>query len=345
MPDGLRSHREVTTVDLLADDAEAGARCVERIGPPAEAYRRHRYLRLEPRGRPPACKAELLQRVLVPDRLVGRHPLHAKRNLRRSRRRIPRRPSRLVDDRNVAHFERRAAAIRAHRERILGNDRHPVEAVRGDGGVNIVELVLRGRRPLEERESSVGEGALTFGPACPVFALHEGVVGCDRPERDAAPAIVGAHPRKPVRPGDPALEVENVRRLLPRPRRLVQAAVFVEPRDGKWCRTTVLCVLGLGFGLFSSPIIHAIMGSVERRYVGVAAATSATMRVSGQSFSMGIAALVLAVVVGRHEITASDLAHLLSSIRITFLIFAVLCAIGVVASLVGPGRRAKTHEG
>jgi MFS family permease len=101
----------------------------------------------------------------------------------------------------------------------------------------------------------------------------------------------------------------------------------------------VLCVVGLGFGLFSSPIIHAVMGSVDRRYVSVAAATSSTMRVAGQSFSMGIAALVLAVMVGRREITASDHVHLMSSIRTTFLIFASLCVIGVAASLVGPGRR------
>ncbi len=37
----------------------------------------------------------------------------------------------------------------------------------------------------------------------------------------------------------------------------------------------------------------------------MAAATSATMRVAGQSFSLGIAALVLAVIVGRHEIGPS----------------------------------------
>jgi len=121
---------------------------------------------------------------------------------------------------------------------------------------------------------------------------------------------------------------------------------FLRETSPYWYVITVLCILGLGFGLFSSPIIHTVMGSVDRRYVSVAAATSSTMRVSGQSFSMGIAALVLAVVVGRHEIGPSDHVNLLSSIRILFLIFAVLCVIGVVASLVGPGRRhAKTHEG
>jgi MFS family permease len=124
------------------------------------------------------------------------------------------------------------------------------------------------------------------------------------------------------------------------------AFTFLKEETPYWQVIIVLCVLGLGFGLFSSPIIHTIMGSVDRRYVGVAAATSSTMRVSGQSFSMGIAALVLAVVVGRHEIGVADHAHLLTSIHILFLVFAPLCVLGVVASLVGPGRRraAETHE-
>jgi MFS family permease len=117
------------------------------------------------------------------------------------------------------------------------------------------------------------------------------------------------------------------------------ALAFLGETTPYWYVITVLCVGGLGFGLFSSPIIHTIMGSVDRQYVGVAAATSSTMRVTGQSFSMGIAALVLAVKVGRHEIGVSDHVHLLSSIRVTFVIFASLCVIGVLASLVGPGRR------
>jgi len=87
------------------------------------------------------------------------------------------------------------------------------------------------------------------------------------------------------------------------------------------------------------------MGSVDQRYVGAAAGTSSTMRVAGQSFSLGIAALVLAVTVGRHEIGPADHANLLESIRVTFMIFAVLCVVGVLACLVGTGRRhAETHE-
>ncbi len=120
------------------------------------------------------------------------------------------------------------------------------------------------------------------------------------------------------------------------------AFVFLGPSTPYWHVIGILCVLGLGFGLFASPIIHAIMGSVDKRYVGTASATSGTMRVSGQSISMGIATLVLAVVVGRHQkIGPGDYPHLLTSIRITFVIFAALCVAGLVASLVGPGR----HQG
>ena len=117
------------------------------------------------------------------------------------------------------------------------------------------------------------------------------------------------------------------------------ALAFLGPRTPYWHVVIVLCVLGVGFGLFASPIIHTIMGSVERRYVGVAAATSATMRELGKSISMGIATLLLAVMVGRHEIGPADHAHLLSSIRLAFVIFASLCVAGFGASLIGAGRQ------
>jgi EmrB/QacA subfamily drug resistance transporter len=118
--------------------------------------------------------------------------------------------------------------------------------------------------------------------------------------------------------------------------------VFLGENTRYWQVIIILCVLGLGFGLFASPIIHAIMGSVDKRFVGTATATSATMRVSGQSISMGIATLVLAVMVGRHEIAPADYPHLLASIRVTFAIFVAMCAGGLVASLIGPSR--KTRE-
>jgi EmrB/QacA subfamily drug resistance transporter len=99
-----------------------------------------------------------------------------------------------------------------------------------------------------------------------------------------------------------------------------------------------LCVFGLGFALFVTPLIHAIMGSVDRRYAGVASATIATMRMTGQNISMGIATLVLAVIVGRHPIEAADYPNLLTSIHLMFAMLAGICLIALAASLVGPRR-------
>jgi len=121
------------------------------------------------------------------------------------------------------------------------------------------------------------------------------------------------------------------------------AFVFLGEETPYWYIVTMLCILGLGFAFFSSPIAHTIMGSVEKRYFGVASATLGTMRLAGQNISLGIATLVLALVVGRHVIEPGDYSHLLTSVRICFAIFTVLCGLGVAASLVGP-RRDELHH-
>jgi EmrB/QacA subfamily drug resistance transporter len=100
-------------------------------------------------------------------------------------------------------------------------------------------------------------------------------------------------------------------------------------------------LLGSGFGLFSSPNMNAIMGCVERRHYGIASGTVATMRMVGQMFSMGIAMLLLALFVGRVQITPNQHAGLLVAMRVAFVVFAVLCLGGVFASLA----RGKLHGG
>jgi len=93
-----------------------------------------------------------------------------------------------------------------------------------------------------------------------------------------------------------------------------------------------LGVLGLGFGLFSSPNTNVIMGSVERRFYGVASATVSTMRLIGQTMSIGIATLVFALFIGRVQITPDQYPALLESIQLCFMVFTALCFIGVFVS-------------
>ena len=94
-----------------------------------------------------------------------------------------------------------------------------------------------------------------------------------------------------------------------------------------------LAVLGIGFALFSSPNVNAIMSSVDNRYYGVASATLATMRMVGQMLSMGIAMLVFAVILGEKSLSAETGGRLILSGRLIFGILSVTCFLGIFASL------------
>jgi len=96
-----------------------------------------------------------------------------------------------------------------------------------------------------------------------------------------------------------------------------------------------LVIVGIGFGIFSSPNTNAIMSSVENTHLGIASATVATMRTTGQMFSMGIAALIIHTFIGEAKIVQQNLGLFVSSIQIIFVVFTVLCAFGVLASLAG----------
>jgi MFS family permease len=94
----------------------------------------------------------------------------------------------------------------------------------------------------------------------------------------------------------------------------------------------LLILLGLGFGLFSSPNANIIMSSVETKYFGQASATMGTMRLTGQAFSMGIAMMALSLYVQNKIITPDLYPLFMKSLHITFIICAVLCLIGIYAS-------------
>jgi len=94
-----------------------------------------------------------------------------------------------------------------------------------------------------------------------------------------------------------------------------------------------LLLLGLGFALFSSPNTNAIMSSVDKKFYGVASGTLATMRMVGQTFSMGIAMLIFSIIMGRVQIAPEYYGLFLKSIKVAFSIFAVLCFGGIFASL------------
>ncbi|MBW1730889.1 MAG: MFS transporter [Deltaproteobacteria bacterium] len=104
-------------------------------------------------------------------------------------------------------------------------------------------------------------------------------------------------------------------------------------------------VLGLGFALFSSPNTNAIMGSVEKRFLGIASGAVATMRSLGMMLSMGISTVIFSIVIGRVKITEEQYPLLMKSIVVALVVFIVLSIGGVWASMARGTSPKEFHEG
>lgn len=101
-----------------------------------------------------------------------------------------------------------------------------------------------------------------------------------------------------------------------------------------------LAMIGLGFALFSSPNVNAVMSSVEKKHYGVASSTLASMRMIGQMFSMGIVIIIFSIFIGSAKISPANQDAFLLSSRTAFILFSALCFIGIFASL----SRGKIHK-
>ncbi|MDD3730907.1 MAG: MFS transporter [candidate division Zixibacteria bacterium] len=109
--------------------------------------------------------------------------------------------------------------------------------------------------------------------------------------------------------------------------------IFVDEATAMSYIIVTLIILGLGFALFSSPNTNAIMSSVERRFYGVSGALVSAMRQIGMMVSMGIVMFILALVLGQAEIEPAYFRAFIKSMKIAFIIFAMLCFGGIFASL------------
>lgn len=108
---------------------------------------------------------------------------------------------------------------------------------------------------------------------------------------------------------------------------------FLTPGTGYGLIIGNLAFLGLGFALFSSPNVNAIMSSVDRHYYGVASSTLASMRVIGQTLSMGIVIMIFTFYLGERELSPLNSAEFMESARTLFILFSILSVAGIFASL------------
>jgi nitrate/nitrite transporter NarK len=119
--------------------------------------------------------------------------------------------------------------------------------------------------------------------------------------------------------------------------------IFLTETTPIWHLIITLIILGIGFGLFSSPNTNAIMSSVDKRFYGVASGMNGTMRLLGQMLSMGIAMMIFAIVIGPVEITPEYYPQFVLSLHYAFILFTAFCIVGVFASLVRGKRSPAAH--
>lgn len=120
--------------------------------------------------------------------------------------------------------------------------------------------------------------------------------------------------------------------------------IFLDMDTSYWIIVLLLVLLGVGFGIFSSPNTNVIMSSVKKQYYSQASATTGTMRLTGQAFSMGIAGMAISFYVGNRNITPDLHPAFMQSMKMTFIIFVFLCLIGVYASSVRNRKSKKIRE-
>jgi predicted MFS family arabinose efflux permease len=94
-----------------------------------------------------------------------------------------------------------------------------------------------------------------------------------------------------------------------------------------------LVLTGCGMGLFSSPNQTAIMSSVDAKDYSMASSLISTSRSIGQVFCMALIALVTSIQLGSQSFEQASKATIMASFRMGFIIFSVICGVGVFISL------------
>ena len=93
-----------------------------------------------------------------------------------------------------------------------------------------------------------------------------------------------------------------------------------------------LILLGFGLALFSSPNTNAVMGSVERRFYGSSLGNARNNAADWTDAQHGHCNVDI-FHIRESSNWASILSTFLTSIKTAFIIFAVLCFVGIFASL------------
>ncbi|MBU1172754.1 MAG: MFS transporter [Proteobacteria bacterium] len=95
----------------------------------------------------------------------------------------------------------------------------------------------------------------------------------------------------------------------------------------------MLGLMGVGFGIFASPNMTTVMGSVSPKHYGIASSFVATMRTLGMLCCMTIITLIFNHFMGDHPVSPETRSAFLASMHMSLRIFSGLCVVGIIFSL------------
>ncbi len=106
-----------------------------------------------------------------------------------------------------------------------------------------------------------------------------------------------------------------------------------------------LAIVGLGIGIFATPNVSTIMGSVPPQYLGVTSGLQATMRSVGMVFGVAMAGGILhslapiSTSTNPGSFTSADIAEFMYGLRWTYISGAAFAAAAALTSILAIGRR------
>ncbi|SMD12064.1 drug resistance transporter, EmrB/QacA subfamily [Desulfocicer vacuolatum DSM 3385] len=96
---------------------------------------------------------------------------------------------------------------------------------------------------------------------------------------------------------------------------------------------TILVLLGVGFGFFSTPNMTAIMSSVQPRYYGTASSLVGTMRTQGMLVSMAIVTVIINHYLGDQAVTPENMNDFMKSMQLSLWVYTAMGVVGILFSM------------
>jgi MFS family permease len=112
-----------------------------------------------------------------------------------------------------------------------------------------------------------------------------------------------------------------------------------------WFIIFCLALAGLSQGLFTTPNIHAIMSSVDAKYLGTASGILSTTRGIGMVLGMGTATIAFNHFIGDVQLTPDYYNEFMISMKLCFLVASITAFLGMLAQYAGRERKTLIHSG